>query len=46
MVRMPRWIPVLDRKLLRDVWEMKGQAMAIAAEICIYTNDRVVIEEL
>jgi putative ABC transport system permease protein len=30
---MPRWLPVLDRKLLRDVWEMKGQAMAIAAVI-------------
>jgi len=26
-------IPVLDRKLLRDVWEMKGQALAIAAVI-------------
>ena len=31
MVRMPAWIPILDRKLLRDLWEMKGQAMAIAA---------------
>ena len=33
MVRMPRAIAVLDRKLLRDVWEMKGQAVAIAAVV-------------
>ena len=33
MVRMPRRIRPLDRKLLRDVWEMKGQALAIAAVI-------------
>jgi putative ABC transport system permease protein len=30
---MPRAIAVLDRKLLRDVWEMKGQAVAIAAVV-------------
>jgi putative ABC transport system permease protein len=30
---MPARVPVLDRKLLRDVWEMKGQALAIAAVI-------------
>jgi putative ABC transport system permease protein len=28
---MPAWIGVLDRKLLRDLWSMKGQAAAIAA---------------
>lgn len=33
MVRMPRQIPILDRKLLRDLWEMKGQALAIAAVV-------------
>ena len=33
MVSVLRLIPVLDRKLLRDVWEMKGQAFAIAAVI-------------
>jgi len=33
MVRMPRAIAVLDRKLLRDLWEMKGQVVAIAAVI-------------
>jgi putative ABC transport system permease protein len=33
VVRLPRWISVLDRKLLRDLWEMKGQALAIAAVI-------------
>jgi putative ABC transport system permease protein len=26
-------IPALDRKLLRDLWEMKGQALAIAAVV-------------
>jgi putative ABC transport system permease protein len=26
-------VPALDRKLVRDVWEMKGQALAIAAVI-------------
>jgi putative ABC transport system permease protein len=33
VVRMPARVPVLDRKLLRDLWEMKGQSMAIAAVI-------------
>ena len=33
MVRMPKQIPILDRKLLRDLWEMKGQALAIAAVV-------------
>ena len=31
MVRMPARIRTLDRKLLRDLWAMKGQAAAIAA---------------
>jgi putative ABC transport system permease protein len=30
---MPRFVPMLDRKLLRDLWEMKGQAFAIAAVV-------------
>jgi putative ABC transport system permease protein len=30
---MPRFVPTLDRKLLRDLWEMKGQALAIAAVV-------------
>jgi len=30
---MPKQIPILDRKLLRDLWEMKGQALAIAAVV-------------
>ncbi len=33
MVSMPRFVPTLDRKLLRDLWEMKGQALAIAAVV-------------
>ena len=33
MVRLARALPVLDRKLLRDLWEMKGQSLAIAAVI-------------
>ena len=33
MVRMPGRIHMLDRKLLRDMWTMKGQATAIAAVI-------------
>jgi putative ABC transport system permease protein len=33
MVKMPKQIPILDRKLLRDLWEMKGQALAIAAVV-------------
>ena len=33
MVKMPRLVPTLDRKLLRDLWEMKGQALAIAAVV-------------
>ena len=31
MVKMPAGIHMLDRKLLRDLWAMKGQAAAIAA---------------
>jgi putative ABC transport system permease protein len=33
MVKLPARIPILDRKLLRDLWEMKGQALAIASVI-------------
>ena len=33
MVRMPLRLRALDRKLVRDLWEMKGQALAIAAVI-------------
>ena len=33
MVRLLAAIPILDRKLLRDLWEMKGQSLAIAAVI-------------
>jgi putative ABC transport system permease protein len=33
MVRMPSRVPMLDRKLLRDLWEMKGQSIAIAAVV-------------
>jgi putative ABC transport system permease protein len=33
VVRLPVHIPILDRKLLRDLWEMKGQALAIASVI-------------
>jgi len=33
MVRMPAGLSMLDRKLLRDLWEMKGQSIAIAAVI-------------
>jgi putative ABC transport system permease protein len=33
VVRVPIRIAALDRKLLRDLWEMKGQALAIAAVI-------------
>ena len=32
MIGRPR-VRALDRKLLRDLWEMKGQALAIAAVI-------------
>jgi putative ABC transport system permease protein len=31
MVRFPRRIGALDRKLLRDLWQMKGQSAAIAS---------------
>jgi putative ABC transport system permease protein len=33
MVTFPRRIGALDRKLLRDLWQMKGQSAAIAAVI-------------
>ena len=33
MVRFPRRIGALDRKLLRDLWQMKGQSIAIASVI-------------
>ena len=33
MVRIPAGVSALDRKLLRDLWEMKGQSLAIAAVI-------------
>jgi putative ABC transport system permease protein len=33
MVRMPAGLSALDRKLLRDLWEMKGQSAAIASVI-------------
>jgi putative ABC transport system permease protein len=33
VVRLPAGLTALDRKLLRDVWEMKGQSLAIAAVI-------------
>jgi putative ABC transport system permease protein len=33
MVRFPRRIGALDRKLLRDLWQMKGQSVAIASVI-------------
>jgi putative ABC transport system permease protein len=33
MVRLPAGVSILDRKLLRDLWEMKGQSLAIAAVI-------------
>jgi putative ABC transport system permease protein len=33
MVRIPRRLRALDRKLLRDLWEMKGQSLAIASVV-------------
>ena len=33
MVKIPRRIGALDRKLLRDLWQMKGQSAAIASVI-------------
>lgn len=33
MVRFPRRIGALDRKLLRDLWQMKGQSAAIASVV-------------
>jgi putative ABC transport system permease protein len=33
MVRIPRRIGALDRKLLRDLWQMKGQSLAIGSVI-------------
>jgi putative ABC transport system permease protein len=32
-VRMPAGLSMLNRKLLRDLWEMKGQSIAIAAVV-------------
>ena len=32
-MRIPGRVSALDRKLLRDLWDMKGQSMAIAAVI-------------
>ena len=34
MVTMPARMRMLDRKLVRDLWAMKGQAFAIAIVIC------------
>jgi len=34
VVTLPARMPVLDRKLVRDLWAMKGQAFAIAIVIC------------
>src|SRR4029453_9774412 len=31
MVRIPARVRALDRKLLRDLWEMKGQSVAIGS---------------
>ena len=31
--RLFSYVPMLDRKLLRDLWEMKGQSVAIASVI-------------
>jgi putative ABC transport system permease protein len=33
MVTMPDWLRALDRKLIRDLWAMKGQSLAIASVI-------------
>src|SRR5580765_1764740 len=33
MVRMPTRLRMLDRKLIRDLWAMKGQSLAIASVI-------------
>jgi len=33
MVRLPGFVSMLDRKLLRDLWAMKGQSIAIAMVI-------------
>ncbi len=33
MVTLPRTLRALDRKLLRDLWEMKGQSLAIASVV-------------
>ncbi len=33
MVTFPAGVSALDRKLIRDLWEMKGQSLAIAAVI-------------
>ena len=33
MVMMPPGLRALDRKLIRDLWEMKGQSLAIAAVV-------------
>ncbi len=33
MVTMPGWISALNRKLIRDLWQMKGQSVAIAAVV-------------
>jgi putative ABC transport system permease protein len=35
MVKMPERIRMLDRKLLRDLWAMKGQATAIATVMAV-----------
>ena len=37
MVTMSPRIRMLDRKLLRDLWAMKGQAFAIAAVMLVRT---------
>ena len=34
MVTLPGRMRMLDRKLVRDLWAMKGQAFAIAIVIC------------
>ena len=42
MVRMPAGVSALDRKLLRDLWEMKGQSLAIASVIMVARTGRPV----
>ena len=39
VTRLPAWLGALDRKLVRELWRMKVQALAIAFVIAAPTSE-------